>query len=67
MGSGAIAKSMGVFTDKSGAITVDENGMTNVDGLYAAGDCTVGIKQVAKAVNDGMNVGLALIRDIKGA
>lgn len=67
MSSAAIAKSMGVMTDKSGSITVDAHGMTNVDGVYAAGDCTSGIKQVAKAVADGMNVGYSLIADIKGA
>lgn len=66
MNSSAIAKSMGVVTDKSGAIVVDKNGMTNIEGLYAAGDCTAGVKQVAKAVNDGMNVGYSLLRDFKG-
>ncbi|MCH5162226.1 MAG: NAD(P)/FAD-dependent oxidoreductase [Clostridiales bacterium] len=66
MGSAAIAKSMGVMTDESGAIAVNESGMTNVDGLYAAGDCTAGIKQIARAVNDGMTVGLSLISDMKG-
>lgn len=67
LGSSAIAKSMGVLTDPSGAILTDSNGMTNVAGLYAAGDCTVGIKQVAKAANDGMNVAMAIIKDLKGA
>ncbi len=60
LGATAIAKSMGVITDKSGNIAVDENGMTNIPGLYAAGDCTAGIRQVAKAVADGMNVGMKL-------
>lgn len=65
MGSGALAKSIGAFTDGGGAIVTDEFGRTNVDGLYAAGDCTAGIKQIGKAVSDGMSVGLALINDLK--
>lgn len=64
MGATNIAKSMGVFTDGDG-IKVDGRGMTNIPGLYAAGDCTVGTKQVAKAVNDGMNVALNIIQDLK--
>lgn len=67
MGSSAIAKSMGVVTDKSGAIAVDGRGMTNIEGVYAAGDCINGIKQVAKAVSDGMTVGYSLVADLKGA
>lgn len=65
MGSGALAKSIGAFTDGGGAIVTDKFGRTNVDGLYAAGDCTAGIKQIGKAVSDGMSVGLALINDLK--
>ena len=65
MSSNAIAKSMGVLTDKNGAITVDARGMTNIKGLYAAGDCTAGIKQVGKAVADGVTVGMSVIADLK--
>lgn len=60
MGSFELAKSVGVITD-NGAIVVDESGMTNVAGLYAAGDCTAGIKQIGKAVADGVRVGYALL------
>ena len=63
LGSTAIAKSVGVLTDKSGAIITDNDGMTNVKGLYAVGDCTAGIKQIGKAVADGINVGLRLIKN----
>ena len=62
MGSTAIAKSVGVFTDNNGAIVTDNDGMTNVKGLYAVGDCTAGIKQIGKAVADGIAVGLRLIK-----
>ncbi|MDE6401525.1 MAG: FAD-dependent oxidoreductase, partial [Clostridiales bacterium] len=65
MGSGEIAKSIGAFTDVGGSIVTDERGATNVSGLYAAGDCTAGVKQIGKAVADGMMVGLALVNDLK--
>ena len=66
LGSHSLCKSLGVFTDGDGAVKVDENGMTNIKGLYAAGDCTGGIKQIAKATADGMRVGLSLIADLRG-
>ena len=67
LGSQSLCKSLGVFTSDDGSVKVDENGMTNVKGLYAAGDCTGGVKQIAKATADGMRVGLSLIADLKGA
>lgn len=62
MGSAELARSVGVVTDPSGAIAVDGNGMTNVPGLYAAGDCISGVKQIGKAVSDGVRVGYALLK-----
>ncbi len=44
------------------AIIIDENGKTNVPGIYAGGDATKGIKQVAKAINDGMLAALDIIK-----
>ncbi len=67
MSAADIAKSMGVITDKSGAIATDARGMTNIEGLYAAGDCTAGIRQVGKAVSDGITVGMSLIKELKKA
>lgn len=65
MGSASMAKTLGILTDKSGDIKTDGYGRTNIGGLYAAGDCTVGIKQIGKAVVDGMNVAFGVIADIK--
>lgn len=65
MGSSALAKSVGVLTDKRGAVVTDAQGMTNIKGLYAVGDCTAGIKQVGKAVSDGVIAGMSVIADIK--
>ena len=38
-------------------IVVDEKMQTTVPGLYAAGDCTGGLLQVAKAVYEGAQAG----------
>ncbi|MCH5161732.1 MAG: NAD(P)/FAD-dependent oxidoreductase, partial [Clostridiales bacterium] len=65
LGAVGIAKSVGVLTDSNGEIIVDGRGMTNIDGLYAIGDCTAGIKQVARAVNDGMIVGTDILKRLK--
>lgn len=65
MSGASLCKSMGVFTEKNGAVKTDDRGMTNINGLYAVGDCTVGIKQVGKAVSDGVTVGMSLLSDLK--
>jgi thioredoxin reductase (NADPH) len=46
------ALKMGAFVEKN-HIVVDDDYMTNVPGLFAAGDCIGGWLQIAKAVNDG--------------
>jgi thioredoxin reductase (NADPH) len=43
---------MGAFIDNN-MIAVDDNFMTNIPGLFAAGDCIGGLSQIAKAVSDG--------------
>lgn len=55
-GAGDIAKSIGALTDGK-YIKVDEKMMTSVPGLFAAGDCTGGMLQVAKAVYEGALAG----------
>jgi thioredoxin reductase (NADPH) len=53
------ASQMGVIIEKNNVI-VDENYMTNVPGLFAAGDVIGGKLQIAKAVYDGMNAADAI-------
>jgi len=36
---------------------VDKNQQTNLEGLFAAGDCTGGFKQIATAVGQGALAG----------
>ena len=55
-GSTALARKMGAEVDGS-RIVVDEHMMTTIPGLFAAGDCTGGLLQVAKAVYEGAVAG----------
>lgn len=44
---------------------VDNQMRTNIKGLYACGDCTGGVLQIAKAVYEGMIAGMSAIKFIK--
>ena len=55
-GSTALARKMGAEVDGS-RIVVDDKMMTTIPGLFAAGDCTGGLLQVAKAVYEGAVAG----------
>jgi len=55
-GSSDLAKKLGAQTDGL-KIIVDENMATSIPGLYAAGDCTGGLMQIAKAVYEGAKAG----------
>ena len=55
-GSTALARKIGAEVDGN-RIVVDDRMQTTVPGLYAAGDCTGGLLQVAKAVYEGAQAG----------
>jgi len=46
----AIVKNAGVATDAGGCLVVDRQQKTNLEGVFAAGDCTCGGVQVITAV-----------------
>ncbi len=48
-----VAKKLGVKTDEKGFITVDRNGRTNVEFVYAAGDVAGSFAQIIVAASDG--------------
>lgn len=50
--------------DESGYITVDEMQKTNVEGIYAAGDCTTPLRTVSTAVASGTKAGAMLNGDL---
>lgn len=64
-GSAALAKKIGALTEGT-RIRVDENMATNVPGLFAAGDCTGGLLQIAKAVYEGAKAGTEAVRFLRG-
>ena len=55
-GSTALARKLGAAVEGN-RIVVDDKMQTTVPGLYAAGDCTGGLLQVAKAVYEGALAG----------
>ncbi len=55
---------MGAFIENNN-IVVDDNFMTNIPGLFAAGDCIGGLLQIAKAVDDGAKASIALNKYLK--
>ncbi|MBN2504274.1 MAG: NAD(P)/FAD-dependent oxidoreductase [Bacilli bacterium] len=55
---------MGAFIEKNN-IVVDHEYMTNIPGLFAAGDCIGGLLQIAKAVDDGAKASMAIHRYLR--
>lgn len=58
----SFASQLGILMEND-LIVIDENGKTNVPGIYSGGDVTKGIKQVSKAVYDGMIAALDIIKE----
>lgn len=63
-GSVDLAKKIGAVTD-SNRIVVDKQMKTNIPNLFAAGDCTGGLMQIAKAVSDGAIAGTEVIKALR--
>ncbi|MBA7635077.1 Thioredoxin reductase [subsurface metagenome] len=62
MGTSDIIRDSGIETDDGGYITVDRNQRTNIEGIFAAGDCVSGGMQIVTAAGDGGKAGLAAFR-----
>ncbi len=65
-GSTALARKLGAEVDGS-RIVVDSHMQTTLPGLYAAGDCTGGLLQVAKAVYEGALAGTEAAKAVRKA
>ena len=63
-GSTALAKKMGILLENN-HIKTDDNQATNVPGVFAAGDATGGLLQVAKAVYEGAKAGLGAVQYLR--
>lgn len=65
MASGTtFSKTLGLITNGL-FIVVDDDFMTNVDGIYAIGDAIGGTLQIGKAVADGINASDSIIKRLK--
>ncbi|MCL4371194.1 MAG: NAD(P)/FAD-dependent oxidoreductase [Chloroflexi bacterium] len=64
-GSSDFARTMGIDLDGN-FIIVDRNCKTTFPGVFAAGDCTGGPQQMAKAVGEGCVAALSAIAFVKG-
>lgn len=63
-GSADLARKIGAATERN-RIVVDEHMMTTIPGLYAAGDCTGGLLQIAKAVFEGATAGTEAAKSLR--
>lgn len=63
-GSSDLAKKLGAEVNGT-SIVVDENMQSSIPGLYAAGDCTGGMLQIAKAVYEGAKAGSSAIKYLR--
>lgn len=63
-GSTALARKIGAEVDGN-RIVVDAGMQTTVPGLYAAGDCTGGLLQVAKAVYEGAQAATEAVKALR--
>jgi len=62
-----ILQDAGVTTDAGGCIIVDDDGMTNIKGIYAAGDCSCKGMQIVTATGMGAKAALAAMRHVMTA
>jgi thioredoxin reductase (NADPH) len=60
-----LAESLGCALADDGAIDVDGDQETSVDGVYAVGDVTHGQNQTTVAIGDGARAGIALHKELR--
>ncbi len=65
VGTSDILRDSGIETDDRGCIMVDKNQKTNIEGIFAAGDCVCGGMQIVTAAGDGGKAGLAASRYVR--
>lgn len=63
-GSADLAKKIGAEVDGNN-IVVNDKMQTSIPGLYAGGDCTGGMLQIAKAIYDGALAGTTMLKEIR--
>jgi len=63
-GSTALARKIGAIIENN-RIQINDRCETNIPGLYAAGDCTGGLLQIAKAVYEGAKAGTEAVKYVR--
>ena len=63
-GGTELARKIGAVVQNN-AVSVDEQLRTTVANIWAAGDCTGGLKQIAKAVYEGAEAGTDIVKYLK--
>lgn len=61
----SFATKLGITT-KNNDIVIDRDGHTDVEGVFAGGNCTGGNAQAANSVGEGANAALSVIKKAKG-
>ena len=64
-----IMEKAGIELDERGCIKVDDHQRTNIEGVFAAGDCTCGGMQIVTAVGEGAMAAMAAsvyIKEMEG-
>lgn len=51
---------------KDGFLSIDRDGKTGVEGVWAAGGCAGGNPQIAKSAGEGCNAAISVIKKVKG-
>jgi thioredoxin reductase (NADPH) len=62
-----IAEKAGILLDEKGCIKTDRRQSTNVNGVFAAGDCTCGGMQMVTAVGEGAMAAIQAYRYVKNS
>jgi thioredoxin reductase (NADPH) len=65
-GAAELAKKMGIPTSAQGEIIIDAESRTAVSEIWAAGDCTGGLKQIVKASCEGAKAAQSIIKFLRG-
>lgn len=60
-----LATDVGVSLNDDGTIPVDEDGRTELEGLFAVGDITPGHNQIPVAMGEGADAGIAIHMDLR--
>lgn len=59
-----LAKKLGIVVNGNN-IVINEEMQTNVQGIYACGDCTGGLLQISKAIYEGTKAALSIAKQLK--